>query len=145
MFEECFSKESPNVSSSLFSIMGNLNPEFCNVYNFEIGDYVNEFNSFTFYYLTVFYFYKFIDFIASTILDSVKSCFDWKVSEFISLSFSSTFAFFFIDYALLLEFYSILILSISSSYLFVVKSIGFDIFSMFSLSLISWLSSVSDF
>jgi hypothetical protein len=36
-------------------------------------------------------------------------------------------------------------LSISSSYLFVVKSIGFDIFSMFSLSLISWLSSVSDF
>ena len=51
MFEECFSKESPNVSSSLFSIMGNLNPEFCKVYNFEIGDYVNEFN-------TVSYFYK---------------------------------------------------------------------------------------
>ena len=100
-WEEFFSKESPNVSSSLFSIIGNLNPEFYKVYNFDIGDYVFEFNCIIYCYFTVFYFYILSEFIISMILDSILSYFDYKDSEFKSLSFFSIFTFFFTDNDLL--------------------------------------------
>ena len=75
--------DSANVSSSLFSIIGNLIPEFYIVWNLDIGDWVWEFiyfvSNFLFNNLD---FNSLADSISSTFYESILSLIDCWASEF---------------------------------------------------------------